>query len=185
MESRVKLFGHPIHPMMIIFPAGLFSIAVICDIIYLITGNGVFATIAFYDIAGGIIGGLIAALFGFIDFLAIPSGTRAKHVGLLHGLGNLLITVLFIISWLIRLNAMNNIPPTIALIFSFLGIIILLFTAWLGGELVDRLGVGVTPGANLDAPSSLSSQEIPAPTYLQTGSVPVTGDRDHPEKDEP
>lgn len=180
MESKTRLFGHPIHPMLIIFPAGLFSMAVICDIIYLFNGNSVFSTIAFYDIAGGIIGGLLAAIFGFRDYLAIPSGTRAKGVGLTHGLGNLVVVVLFAISWLVRLNAVNNIPPTLALIFSFLGIILILFTAWMGGELVDRLGVGVTPNANLDAPSSLSSEPVVMPRNMTT-SVPVTGERDYQE----
>ena len=47
MESRVKLFGHPVHPMLIVFPAGLFTAAVIMDILYLIFGNRVLATVSF------------------------------------------------------------------------------------------------------------------------------------------
>jgi uncharacterized membrane protein len=43
-----------------------------------------------------------------------------------------------------------------ALVFSFFGLGLALVTGWLGGELVDRLGVGVDEGANLDAPSSLT-----------------------------
>jgi uncharacterized membrane protein len=64
MESRVKLFGHPIHPMLIVFPAGLFTSAVIMDVLYLIFGNPVLATVSFYMIIIGVVGGLLAAVFG-------------------------------------------------------------------------------------------------------------------------
>ncbi|HET6261102.1 MAG TPA: DUF2231 domain-containing protein, partial [Chloroflexia bacterium] len=64
MESRVKLLGHPIHPMLIVFPLGLLAMAVVFDIVYMITGDAVFAQVAFWDIAAGIVGGLVAALFG-------------------------------------------------------------------------------------------------------------------------
>ncbi len=113
MESHVKAAGHPIHPMLIVFPLGLLAIAVIFDIIYLFSGNAVFNTIAFWDIAAGVIGGLLAALFGFADWLSIPSGTRAKSVGAMHGAGNVLIVVLFAVSWLLRLNAPNYTPSVL------------------------------------------------------------------------
>jgi uncharacterized membrane protein len=108
-------------------------------------------------ISAGVIGALLAAIFGLVDWIAIPAGTRAKRIGLLHGGGNVVIVVLFIVSWLIRLNAQGD-PNVVAYILSVVGVVLALFTAWLGGELVDRLGVGVDEGANLDAPSSLSGQ---------------------------
>lgn len=58
MESHVKAFGHPIHPMLIVFPLGLLATAVIFDIVYLITGNSVFPVLSFWDIAVGVIGEL-------------------------------------------------------------------------------------------------------------------------------
>ncbi len=157
MESRVKLFGHPIHQMLIVFPLGLLGTAVIFDIIYLATGAGKWAEIAFWMIAAGILGCLTAAVFGLIDWLAIPDGTRAKAVGLWHGIGNVVVVGLFIISWLLSLNRPTE-PPAVALVLAFVGLALALVTGWLGGELVDRLGVGVDPGAHLDAPSSLSGR---------------------------
>ena len=88
------------------------------------------------------IGALLAAIFGLIDWITIPSDTRAKRIGLWHGLGNVVIVLLFIVSWLIRLNAQSN-PNVFAYILSIVGVVLALFTGWLGGELVDRLGVGV------------------------------------------
>jgi uncharacterized membrane protein len=157
MENKTKLFGHPIHPMLVVFPLGLFATAVIFDIIYLTGGNPAFPTASFYMIAAGIIGGLLAALFGFIDWLALPNNTRAKSIGGWHGIGNVLIVTLFAVSWLLRRDNPNFVPDGLASILSFAGVGLALITGWIGGELVYRLGVAVDPGANVNAPSSLTN----------------------------
>ena len=108
-------------------------------------------------IAAGVISGLVAAPFGFIDWLAIPANTRAKRIGALHGAGNLVVVLLYAASWWMRRAAPQE-PAMIAYVLSFAGGGIALFTGWLGGELVDRLAVGVDPGAHADAPSSLKSR---------------------------
>lgn len=162
MESRVKLFGHPVHPMLIVFPVGLFATAVIFDILTMATGNNAFPIVAFYMIAAGVAGGLLAAIFGFIDWLALPNNSRAKSIGGWHGLGNVVITGLFAVSWFLRLNNQNFAPGTLALLLSFAGIALALITAWIGGELVYRLGVGVDPGANVNAPNSLTEPSASA-----------------------
>src|SRR4051794_2503158 len=157
MESRAKLFGHAMHPMLIVFPLGLFSTAVVFDLIRIFHGGGEWGDAAFYDIAVGIVGGLIAAVFGFIDWLAIPGGTRAKAIGLYHGLGNVVIVVLFAVSWLVRLANPPS-PPAAAFVLALVAVGMALVTGWLGGELVERLRVGVDEGAGLDASSSLTSK---------------------------
>lgn len=164
MESKVKAFGHPIHPMLIVFPLGLLATSLIFDIVHWITSNGFFSVVAFWMIAAGVIGGLLAAVFGLIDWLAVPGGTRAKAVGLWHGGGNVVVVVLFIVSWLIRLNAQAN-PSVIAYVLSVVAVLLALITGWLGGELVDRMGVGVDAGANLDSPSSLSGHAATETAY--------------------
>jgi uncharacterized membrane protein len=162
MEARAKIFGLAIHPILIVYPLGLLSAAVIFDIIYLATGNPTWTTVSFWMIAAGIIGGLLAAVFGLIDYLGIPSGTRAARIGLLHGLTNLCVVILFIASWLLRWNS-PEVPSTLAFALSFIAVVGALLGGWLGGELVERLGVGVTPGANLNAPNSLThgAREVP------------------------
>ena len=163
MESRAKILGHPIHQMLIPFPFGLLGTAVIFDIVWLFTTTlprtHIFALVAFWMIAAGIIGGLVASPFGLIDWLAIPTGTRAKSVGLLHGVGNLFVLVLFAVSLWMRYgsNGPAHRPTTAALAASVVGFLLAGATGWLGGELVDRLGVGVDDGAHLDAPNSLTT----------------------------
>lgn len=155
MEARAKLFGHPIHQMLIVFPLGVLGMSLFFDLIALGTNRPALFQASFYMIAAGIITGLLAAVFGLIDFLAIPAGTRAKRIGLLHGSGNVVVVALFAASWWLRRGAPDA-PGTIAIVISAVAVGIALVTGWLGGELVDRLGVGVDDGANLDAPSSLS-----------------------------
>ena len=157
MESRAKLFGHPIHQMLIVFPLGLLATALLFDIGYLATADGYWAEISFWMIVAGVLGGLLAAPFGLVDWLAIPPKTRAKRIGALHGLGNVVVVGLYGASWLIRMDAPGA-PETLALVLSFSGGGLALVTAWLGGELVDRLAVGVDDGAHLDAPSSLRTK---------------------------
>jgi uncharacterized membrane protein len=158
MESRAKLFGHPIHQMLVVFPLGLLVMGVVFDIIYKVTGNTGFTHAAYWNIGAGIITGLLAAVFGFWDWLAIPSGTRAKAIGLWHGAGNVVIVILFAIHWMLRRDNPAYAPDTVAFALELIALAGGAVTAWLGGELVDRLGVGVDPGAHLDAPSSLSGR---------------------------
>ncbi len=157
MESRVKLLGHAVHPMLIVFPLGLLATAVAFDIVGLVGGASGWFVISFWMMAAGILGGLLSAVFGLVDWVAIPQLTRAKSVGLWHGAGNAVVLVLFLISWFLRRPAPAN-PSNAAFVFSFVGVCLALGTAWLGGELVERLGVGVDAGAHLDAPSSLSGR---------------------------
>ena len=157
MESRAKFLGHPVHQMLIVFPLGLLATGVIFDLIALGGGGETMAVVAYWMIAAGIVGGALAAPFGWVDWLAIPRGTRAKSVGLWHGGGNVIVLALFIASWLLRRD-MPERPDGLALILSFAGAGLALLTGWLGGELVDRLGIGVDDGANPDAPNSLSQR---------------------------
>jgi uncharacterized membrane protein len=161
MESRVKLAGHPVHPMLIAFPLGLLATAVVFDVLFLVTNNPAWTQAAFYMIGTGVVTGLAAAIPGTIDWLAIPRGTRAKRIGLIHGVGNVIVVLLFALSWYMRSE--NPIaPPTEAVVAGLLGVGIAILTGWLGGELVDRLGVGVDDGAHLDAPSSLTGRPAAA-----------------------
>ena len=154
---RAKLFGHPIHQMLIVFPLGLLGMSLLFDILHLATGGEHWALVSYYMIAAGILSGLVAAPFGLIDWLSIPANTRAKRIGLLHGGGNVVVLLLFVLSWLLRRDAPTA-PGALDVGLSGIGVLLALVTGWLGGELVNRLGVGVDEGANLDAPSSLSGQ---------------------------
>src|SRR5215210_2802477 len=158
MESRAKLLGHPVHPMLIVLPLGLFIAAVVFDGVYLWRGSTSLATAAYWNIAAGIIGGLLAAVFGLVDWLAIPAGTRAKRIGLLHGGSNVVVVLIFALVWFMRGDTTDMGPTTSLFLLEVVALALGSVAGWLGGELVDRLAVGVDDGAHLDAPSSLSGR---------------------------
>lgn len=158
MESHAKIAGHAAHPILITLPLGLFSAAVAFDALALATGKKRHARTARTMIGAGLVGGALAAPPGWIDWLAIPDDTRAKRIGMLHGLGNVVLLGMMGASYLLRDETER--PGAGALVLSFAGFALSGVTGWLGGELVERLGVGVTPGAHLDAPSSLDARHI-------------------------
>ncbi|MEJ3748901.1 DUF2231 domain-containing protein [Actinomycetes bacterium KLBMP 9797] len=157
MESRVRALGHPVHPMLVVFPLGLFVTGTIFDLVHLISDNGTFAEVGFWTISAGIIGAVLAAATGFADWTGIPPNTRAKRVGLLHGGLNAVVLVLFAIAWLVRVGNELHAPGAVAFVLEIVAIAVSGAAAWLGGELVDRLGIGVARDAHPDAPSSLSA----------------------------
>jgi uncharacterized membrane protein len=131
--------------------------SLVFDLIHLLTDNEQWAEVAYWMIAAGIIGGLAAAPPGWIDWFALPAGTRAKAIGLGHGVGNVVVLVLFAVNWFLRREAPHE-PGALEFVLSLVGVTLAVVTGWLGGELVDRLGVGVERGAHLDAPNSLSGR---------------------------
>ena len=160
MESRAKLLGHPVHQMLIVLPAGLFLVAAILDIIGVFVSWNWLPTVTYWNIALGIVTALLAATFGIIDFTRIPAGTRAKRVGALHGITNVIVVLLFGIALWLREDNVQHAASTPALALEIAAFLLLGVSAWLGGELVDRLGVGVDDGAHLDAPSSLQHKHV-------------------------
>jgi len=165
------ILGHSAHQLLIVFPLGLLSTGVLFDAIHLAGGAPTMAVVAYWMIGSGIVGGLVAAPFGWIDWFAIPSGTRAKWVGLAHGLTNVTVLGLFTASWFLR-PAGGEGAGTPALGLSFAGAALALLGGWLGGELVSRLGVAVYDGAHLDSPSSLSNRPATDSVKVPPGLTP-------------
>src|SRR5215204_6377611 len=104
MKSRVRAFGHPVHPMLVMFPIALFVTGFVFDAIQFFSDNGTFSQVGFWCITAGLIGAVLAAATGVTDWTKIPQATRAKSVGLRHGLLNSVVLVAFLISWIIRID---------------------------------------------------------------------------------
>jgi len=159
MKGKARLLGHPIHPMLIVLPLGLLPAAVVCDFVHLCTRGALPAQMAYWLIAGGIAGGLLASVFGFADWLAIPSQTRAKRIGALHAVTNVAVMILFGASWFLRHGAPEN-PRSLAIVLGVVALLLAAVSGWLGAELIYRLNVGVDEAANPNAPSSLHHEKI-------------------------
>ncbi len=155
MESRLKVAGHPVHPMLVMFPLGLLATAVIFDAADLLGAPDLLGEVAYWNIVAGLIGGVAAAGAGLVDLLAIPAGTRAKRVAVSHSLVNIGVLLVFAVILMIRMGVPDRGVGGGWFVLELLGLAGAAVGAWFGGELVDRHGVGVDRDAHLDAPSSL------------------------------
>ena len=138
MKARLTIAGHPVHHMLIVFPLGLLATSFFFDLAHLATGRAELALVASWMIFAGVIGGALASLFGIVDWLAIPRGTRAWILGAWHGGGNAIVALLFAISWILRRDDPGH-PEAVAISLSAAGVLLSVITGWLGGELADRM----------------------------------------------
>jgi uncharacterized membrane protein len=173
----MHILGHPVHQMLIVYPAGLLMTSVLFDLISWSTGSAEFAIVSYWLIVAGLISGAAAAVFGLLDWLKIEQGTRARSVGMAHGLTNVAVMAIFAISFFLR-DQTSMPTPTDALVMSLIGAVLLGAGAWLGGELVVRLGVGVNRNAHPNAPSSFDvpGDTVPVPADNQ-GTGPLASPR--------
>ena len=161
MESRARIFGHSLHQILIVFPLGLLTTSVGFDLLGAFTGDARWPATSFYVTIVGLLGGVAAAVFGLVDYLAIPRGTRAKRVGLWHGLSSAVLLGMFAVSGWLRMSD-PSVVHTAALVVSVLGLATAGLAGWLGGELVNRMGVGVADDANLDARGKPGGRAAPS-----------------------
>ena len=138
MKARARLLGHPLHRVLIVFPLGLLATSFFFDLAWLARGREQLAIVAWWLIFAGVVGGIAAALFGLVDWLAIPQGTRARRIGALHGGGMGIVALLYAASWVLRRDAPAD-PEAVAILLSGLGVLLTVVTGWLGGELAERM----------------------------------------------
>jgi uncharacterized membrane protein len=137
--STARLTKHPLHPMLVVIPLGLWVAALVFDVLFAATGNPAWRTAAFWNIGLGVIGALLAAVPGFVDWLDLTG--RAARLGTYHMLLNLGAVAVFAVNWLVRTRVAGDSPWP--LILSVVGVIGVMVSGWLGGELVYVHRVGV------------------------------------------
>jgi uncharacterized membrane protein len=140
MASPASIKKHPMHPMLIALPIGLWVFALFCDLLGTAGKNGNWNTVALYCVAGGIIGAVIAAVPGLIDYFSIRDAAT-KRIATFHMLANSGALILFSINLWCRfaLPAGSFMP----LILSVVGVTGIGVGGWLGGELVYIKGMAV------------------------------------------
>jgi uncharacterized membrane protein len=154
-QTRARIAKHPIHPMLVVFPIGLWVAALVFDIVHAFTGNPLWRTLAFWNIAGGIVGALAAAVPGLIDYREMQG--RARRIANWHMALNFGVTGLFVVNWLLRTRwgeQFVSADSWIPLALSIIGNVVLAVSGWLGGEMVyvERVGVAEHRDAAADTP---------------------------------
>ncbi len=142
MRTPASIHKHPIHPMLVVFPIGLWIFSLICDLIGLtVAAPAVWFTVAFYSMVGGLIGALLAAVPGLIDLLFYKWREPVKRIALAHMAINLSVVALYIINVVMRAGEPESVR--IPILLSLIGVCLLAVSGWLGGQLVHVHGVGV------------------------------------------
>ena len=141
MSAAASFKGHPFHPIIIPLPIGLWIFSIVSDFIFKLGwGSPVWNDVAFYTLAGGIIGALIAAVPGFIDITGLTN-PKTKTIAIWHMMINLLAVALYCVNFWLRTQRApgDNLP----ILLSAIGIGLIIISGWLGGELVYVRGVAV------------------------------------------
>jgi uncharacterized membrane protein len=147
MASKASLGGHPIHPMLIPFPLALWTTSFATDVVFYFVRNSSLMLISKFMLAAGCLGALAAAVPGIIDWLAIKD-RQVSRIANWHARLNIIALIVFAISFYLRIRAgahWVDYHLRIPFLLSFLGVILISISGWLGGELSYRYGVGVAP----------------------------------------
>ena len=138
MSTRVTIAGHPVHAMLVTIPIGLWVFTLTSDVVFAITGDTRWEATAFFTLAGGIAGALLAAVPGVFDLLGLHE-PHERRVGIIHMSLNLAIVVVQVINFALRTSLQAETSLSFAL--SVLAVAALLVSGWLGGQLVHVFGV--------------------------------------------
>src|SRR5512133_1537785 len=140
-------YGHPFHPLFVTIPIGAWVASLILDIASKASNDPhPYVQSSRWLIGIGVIGAIVAAIFGLMDQATIPSGTPVKRTAMTHMTLNLLVTAAFIVSWFIRGNGgieADGSTSTELLILSIIALLVLAVSGWLGGMMSYRFGVRV------------------------------------------
>ncbi len=143
MQGKATIAGHPVHPMLVTFPIGCFVAAVVCDIISIWAGPVFWAAMSTWLLLFGLLGALLAALFGFVDYLSAPMTAAAKSIAGWHMALNAAMIVLFGLACAVRFSDHTS-PAGYAL--TGLGIVVLAVAGTLGGNVAHAHLVGSSEG---------------------------------------
>jgi uncharacterized membrane protein len=159
MRSKLALAGHPLHPMLVPIPIGLFVWAFVADLVYLATDRDqLWYDIAFWTGIAAWITALVAALPGIGDLLTVAAKTNARQIALAHMALNVTIVGLYFVAMLLMLDdgAVSGTNLAIVIVLHALGSGLLLVSGWLGGEMSYRHHIGMVPdNAELEQAESL------------------------------
>lgn len=145
-RSTAKIAGHPIHPMLVMFPVVLLIAVLVFDIVFAATGNLYWTTFGLVALALGIVMALVAAIFGLIDYFG-DRRVRALGAANRHLIANLGVVALAIANLLWRYTGGPEWILDLGIVLSAATVLLLGYSGWQGATLVYKHGVGVDSGA--------------------------------------
>ena len=145
LYSKVKVLGHPVHPMLVAFPITFLTTTLVAFIVYGIGGDVTWFRVGYWANVAGVITALVAAVPGFLDWLGIPNHLEAKRVGSIHMILNLTVVAIFGINLVVQATHLDDaFPPSgVGILLSAVGVVALLVSGYFGWSLVQTHHVGV------------------------------------------
>lgn len=140
MQGKATFRGHPLHLMTISFPVAFWSGTIVTDLLGRFTGDPFWFRMSVVSIAMGTIAGVVASLFGYIDYRTAPMSSEAKRLATLHMFGSLLALVVFPLAFVFR---SADHASTAGIAVTVAGALVLLVAGYWGSELAIRYGVGL------------------------------------------
>jgi len=147
IDKTEEVLGHSPHPAIVALPIGAWAVSNVCDTMALATGNDYYDDAARVSMGIGLAGAAGAVVTGIRDYGAIPSDRPSHDVATAHALGNAVVGTLFTASYILRVRAhqAGRRPSLLARTLALTAGGLALYTAWLGGRLVEEYGEGVKP----------------------------------------
>lgn len=158
METPASVRKHPVHPMLVGIPIGLWVFSLVCDLIAIGLKDETASVVAFYAMVGGLVGALCAGVPGAIDFMSLKENTRAKRIALWHMGINIAVITMFAVNIGMRVSDVAT-PPGFAVGLSAVAVAMLAVSGWLGGELVHILGISVVEPTGLQGTPAEAEHE--------------------------
>ena len=146
MESRLRIAGQAVHPVLVMFPLGLFTMAVLFDMGNVLGGPAILGALAYWNILAGLVGGVLVVLAGAVD-LALMPGTRAKRLAVLHNMANMGVLILFAVILMLRMQSPDRVAGAGLVVVELVALMAGFVGAWFGGEIVNRRTAPAFPQA--------------------------------------
>lgn len=145
MQSKIKILGHPLHPMLVPFPIAFYTATLVCSIIYAFNGDVFWFHVAFVANCAAIIMAAIAILPGLIDWLSIPELSDAKATGLKHMVANVFSLGFFVTNAVINYTKLSDAQPAVqgSVILTAFGFVIMLYAGFKGWKMVQTHHIGI------------------------------------------
>lgn len=147
MDSRLRIANQAVQPVLVMFPLGLFAMAVLFDIGDLLGGPEILGALAYWNIVAGLVGGVLAALASAVDLIFVPNGTPEKRIGVLQGLANMGVLILFAVILMLRMRTPDRVIGGGLLLVELLALAGAVLGAWYGGKMI-----GATSGPSARSP---------------------------------
>ncbi|SFP73761.1 DUF2231 domain-containing protein [Parafilimonas terrae] len=169
MQSRIKILGHALHPMLVPFPIAFNTATMVCCMVYASKGDPFWFHVAFIANCAAIVTAVVAMLPGLIDWLSIPELTDAKSTGLKHMIANVVSVSFFIASAIVMYPDLNEANPSIRsnIMLTVIGFLVMLYAGFKGWSMVQRHHIGV---------DITTHEEIPEQDEIQKNASEIFSD---------